>query len=548
MTQSAGHLFVGGKVFLHAKKPGLETEPQFGDAIYIRDGIIEHVGFEDDDAISQGRAAGAVIHNLNGQTILPGFIDGHIHLLRLGQSLSKAALDHCENEDDVRKAIKDHAVANPDEPRILCKGWMRHMSKPLASLVDDLDPRPIYVDSKDLHTTWCSTSALKELNAENLEDPEGGKIERDANGHPTGAFEEAAVFNIIWPFLASVATEKDREDWIWAAVKAYNGSGYIGAIDMAMEEQAWATLLKIRNEQSKRQLPFRLAAYWLMRPSSSEEECLSQVDRAIEVHKQLSAEESPNLHVVGIKVICDGIIDACTAYLSEPYLKGADAIKPSTGKPFWEPKILNAVVHKADAAGLQVALHAIGDAAITMAVDALSTCSPLNRHRMEHLELASARDAKRLGELGITASIQPVHADPWILRAWPGLLGGHRCERAFPYREFSDGGAALALGSDSPTSPWDIMANVYVATTRKSYRNTKYDEVVNYKYRLGICESVVAASYGSARSVFWDDRLGSLEKGKVADLTIWDMEWEKDKLLSAKVKETWFNGEKVWGA
>ncbi|XXG95531.1 hypothetical protein Hte_001795 [Hypoxylon texense] len=543
-SKSAGHLFIGGKVFLHSKQPGLETEPQFGDAIYIRDGIIEHVGFKDDDAISKCRAAGAVVHELSGRTVLPGFIDGHIHLLRLGQSLNKVGLDHCESLDDVRKAIKEHALANPNEPRVLCKGWMRYMCKPLASLIDDLDPRPIYVDSKDLHTTWCSTPALKELDAENLKDPEGGKIERDANGNPTGAFEEAAVFSIIWPFLASVASEKDREDMIQAAVQAYNASGYTGAIDMAMEEQAWATLL---NMKKKKTLPFRLAAYWLMRPSTSEADCLAQVDRAIEVHKQLSADESPNLHVVGIKLVCDGIIDACTAYLSEPYLKGADAQKATTGEPFWSGSILDAVVHKADAAGLQVALHAIGDAAITMALDALSTCSLKNRHRVEHLELASSRDAKRLGELGITASVQPVHADPWILRAWPGLLG-HRCERAFPYREFSDAGAPLALGSDSPTSPWDIMANVYVAATRKSYRNTKYDEAVNYDFRLGICESVVAASYGSARSVFWDKRLGSLEPGKVADLTIWDMDWAEDKLLGATVKETWFGGEKVWSA
>lgn len=398
MAQSPGHLFVNGKVFLHAKDPGLETKSQFGDAIYIRDGIIEHVGFKDDDAISRYREAGAVVHDLKGRTVLPGFIDGHIHLLRLGQSLSKAALDNCENSDDVRRAIKDHAIANPDEPRILCKGWMRYMSSPLASLIDDLDPRPIYVDSKDLHTTWCSTSALKELDAENLKDPEGGKIERDANGKPTGAFEEAAVFTIIWPFLSQVATEKNREDWVRAAVEQYNGSGYTGAIDMAMEEQAWATLLKLRKEKP---LPFHLAAYWLMKPSSDEADCLAQVDQAIAVHKQLGAEESPDLHVVGIKVICDGIIDACTAYLSEPYLKGADIAKASTGDPFWDAKILGAVVRKADAAGLQIALHAIGDAAITMAVDALATCSPKNRHRVEHLELASARDAKRLGELGM---------------------------------------------------------------------------------------------------------------------------------------------------
>lgn len=143
--------------------------------------------------------------------------------------------------------------------------------------------------------------------------------------------------------------------------------------------------------------------------------------------------------------------------------------------------------------------------------------------------------------------MQPVHADPWILRAWPELIGERR-DRAFPYREFSDHGAPLALGSDSPTSPWDVMGNAYVATTRKSYRNTEYDQVVNFNYRLGLCESVVAASHGSARSVFWDERLGSLEKGKVADLTIWDMQWENDKLLEAKIEETWVDGVKVWAA
>jgi predicted amidohydrolase YtcJ len=90
------------------------------------------------------------------------------------------------------------------------------------------------------------------------------------------------------------------------------------------------------------------------------------------------------------------------------------------------------------------------------------------------------------------------------------------------------------------------MANMYVVATRKSYHSTAYDEVVNYNFRLGVCEAVVAASHGSARSVFWDGRLGSLEKGKVADLTVWDMEWDEDKLLSAVVQEMWFKGEKVW--
>lgn len=401
MSRPDAHVFVNGKVFLNEMHPGLETEPRFAEALCTRDGVIQHVGSEEDDAIISARAAGAAVHDLNGRTLLPGFIDGHVHLLTLGQSLSKVALDHCENIDDIRKAIKDYAIANPDEPRILCKGWMRYMSKPLADSIDDLDPRPIFIDSKDLHTTWCNHAGLKELDADNLVAPEGGVIERDTNGKATGAFSEAAVFSIIWPFLVNVASMGQREAWINAAAETYNSYGYTGAIDMAMDEQAWETLLAIRETQSEKALPLRVAAYWLIRPSSSLEVCLAQVDQAIELARRLTPEDSPDLHIVGIKLVCDGIIDACTAYLSEPYLKGSDATKPTKGERFWEPELLNPVVHKADAAGLQVALHAIGDAAITMVIDALSTCSPKNRHRVEHLELASARDAKRLGEHGM---------------------------------------------------------------------------------------------------------------------------------------------------
>lgn len=397
----AGHVFVNGKVFLHAAQPGLDTKPRFGDALHVRDGKISHVGSEGDDEIRAARAAGAAVHDLQGRTLLPGFIDAHIHLLRLGQSLGRVALDHCVDLNDIRAAIKEYAVANPDQPRILCKGWMRYMAKPLATSIDDLDPRPIFIDSKDLHTTWCNTAALKELDAEHLQDPEGGHIERDADGKPTGALSESAVFIIIWPHLVNVATRETREGWIRNAAETYNSYGYTGAVDMAMEEQAWQILLDMRAANPERPLPLRVAAYWLIRPSSSEEVCLRQVDRAIELSRQLTPEESPDLHIVGIKLVCDGIVDACTAYLSEPYLLGADALKPGRGEPFWNAHNLNAVVRRADAAGLQIALHAIGDATITMAVDALSKCSPLNRHRIEHLELTSSRDAQRMGEHGM---------------------------------------------------------------------------------------------------------------------------------------------------
>jgi predicted amidohydrolase YtcJ len=398
---SPGHLFINGKVFLHETKAGLETEPRFGNTLYVHEGITSHVRSESDEAISAARAAGAGIHDLRGRTLLPGFIDGHIHLPTLGQALKRVALDHCIDIDDIRKAIKDYAVTNPDEPRTLCNGWMRYMSKPLASSIDDLDPRPIFIDSTDLHTIWCNSAALEELDAENLQDPEGGHIECDADGKPTDALSEACVFVIIWLYLVKVSSKATRHGWIRTAVDTYNTYGYTGAIDMAMEEQSWSNLMEIRKENPENSLSLRLAAYWLIRPSSSEAECLRQVDRAIEVHRELSVEAAPDLHVVGIKLVCDGIVDPCTAYLSEPYLKGADALKPGRGEPFRNAHNLNAVVRKADATSLQIALHAISDATITMAVDALAECSPLNRHRIEYLELTSLGDAKRIGEHGM---------------------------------------------------------------------------------------------------------------------------------------------------
>jgi predicted amidohydrolase YtcJ len=204
-------------------------------------------------------------------------------------------------------------------------------------------------------------------------------------------------------------------------------------------------------------------------------------------------------------------------------------------------------VEEADAAGLQVALHAIGDGAIKLAVDVLEKCAtPGRRHRIEHLELASPEEAKRLGELKLTASIQPVHADPAILKEWPRLLGKERCSRAFAYRDFADAGALMAIGSDSPTAPWDPFKNLYIATTRRSAKEAESEATVNAHFRLDMCEAIVAASAGAAASVFAEDRFGSLAVGKLGDFIAVDMEWEASRLLNAEMKETWFGGRRVW--
>lgn len=511
--------------------------------IVVNDDLIEHVGSHTDDAVVSATENGAATVDLQGQTLAPGFIDGHMHLLMFGTSLQKISLDHCHCLEDIQATIRDAAQKDRSRSRIMCRGWMHFMTggEALASALDGLDEleRPIFIDSKDLHSTWCNSAALREMGVHDMPNPPGGEIHRDDQGNPTGLLSEAAAVAIVWPHLAKVASMEEKTTAIRDAIKTYNASGYTGIVEMAMDENAWEALLDLR---SKEHLSIRLAAHWLIYPSKTNEENLRQVDRAIQLWRKYNLETSPDFRIAGIKVIGDGVIDACTAALLEPYSSNGVSCDP-----LWDADMLKQVVQRADGAGLQCALHAIGDATIKMAIDTLeSVASSGRRHRIEHLELTSPGDAKRLQDAGITASIQAVHADPAILRQWTSLLGEQRRGRAFAYREFLDEGVSIALGTDSPTAPNLPLPNMYVATTRRSAREPASTEVVNEHFALPLLSAFSAATYGAAYSCFSDTITGRLAAGMKADFVVLDLQWSPETLLQAKVLQTWFDGRKVF--
>lgn len=514
--------------------------------IIVKDDLIEYVGNTSDAQVVAATDDGATVVDLGEQTLAPGFIDGHMHLLMFGASLQKISLEDCRTLADIQSTIRDAARKNPGRPRILCRGWMHYMtgSQALASDLDGLDElgRPIFIDAKDLHSTWCNSAALKEMGVlDYVPDPPGGEIKRDDKGTATGLLSEAAAVTIVWPHLAKVASMEEKMTSIREAVKTYNASGYTGMVEMAMDENAWEALLELRSQE---ELSIRLAAHWLIYPSKTDEENLRQVDRAIDTWKTYNLETSPTFRIAGIKVIGDGVIDACTAALLEPYSSNG-----VTCEPLWNPEMLKKVVQRADAAGLQCALHAIGDATIKMAIDVLECVASSGlRHRIEHLELTSPGDAVRLQKAGITASIQAVHADPAILRQWNRLLGEQRRGRAFAYREFLDEGVSLALGTDAPTAPNLPLPNLYVATTRRSAREPDAEEVVNQHFALPLLNAFAAATNGAAYSCFMEKITGRLEAGMKADFVVLDMDWSPEKLLQARVLQTWFDGKKVYEA
>ncbi|KAL4951785.1 amidohydrolase 3 [Aspergillus filifer] len=518
--------------------------------LLVENDTITYIGPEQDAPTDHDQTI-----DLGGRRVLPGFIDGHMHLLLFGASLSKISLDKCTSLSDIHSAISAGAASRPASlnPRLFCSGWMHSMTdgKALASMIDDLDVenRPIFIDAKDLHSAWCNSAALRDLGVtRDTLDPEGGMIERDSEGHPTGLLSEAAAVTIVWPHVARVATEQEKRGFVMDAIAAYNAAGYTGMVEMATDENIWAVASQLYQEQGEgEEISMRLVCHWIITPAKNENDVLSQVDRAIALHNEYNKSTSPNFRA-GIKVICDGVVDACTAALTEPY--STNGASPS---PLWEFDILSKVVQRADAAGLQCALHAIGDEAVRLAISALETVKPLpgspsKRHRIEHLELTSPGDAKRLADLGITASIQPVHADPAILRAWPKLLGSERVKRAFAYLEFLESGANVAIGTDSPTAPHYPLRNLYTATTRRSTREPGCTEVVNEGFKLSLQQALSAATKGSAYSCFADDVVGSLEVGKKADFVVLERDslWEAGRLLDVHVAETYFGGRKVF--
>lgn len=538
-------LFTNARIFTAV---GDDLEPN-ADCVLVENGVIQHVGRADDAVVVAARRSGVDERDLGQRLISPAFIDGHMHILLLGSALLAIHVDHCQTLHDIRHAIREGAKARPHAPRLLVQGWMRFMteSKALASDLDDLDPRPIFIYSKDLHSVWCNTAALEEMNIFAMPDPEGGEIARDSEGKPTGHLSEAAAVTVVWPHLAKVVSQEDKLLQLRKVVQTYNEAGYTGAIELATDEEIWSLLTTLHHQEGP--LSLRIAAYWLIKPSKTTDENLKQVDRAIELHQRYNRESSPNLWIAGIKVIGDGVVDACTASLREPY------VSPHTNvEPIWSYDQLVPVVKHADAAGLQCALHAIGDQTVHNSINALSLLAKSGmdsrqrdrRHRIEHLELTSPEDARRLGELGITASIQPVHADPAILKAWPSLLGAERFKRAFAYKEMADGGARLAVGTDAPTAPLSPLRNLYTATTRRSAREEELVDVVNEEFKLGLGQALRAATWGPAYSCFAEQRLGTLEKGKLADFVVVDLEWDARQLLRGQVKETWFEGRCVF--
>lgn len=527
-------IFTNGRIVSHANGSHQEC-------MVLQGSKIVYVGAENDKKVQVAKSQGADILDLNNRVVLPGFIDSHVHLLFFGLSQQKLDLGGCKSLEQIRQRLADFAKRNPNLPHILCRGWLQSATDgvALASMIDDIDSRPIFIDANDLHSAWCNTAALNKLPIDEIKAKVPEFITCDKNGNPTGLLAEGAVTAFIWPFLVQSLSMDEKLEALEKAIDAYSAEGYTGVIDMAMDATAWEALQVLRETKG---INLHIAAHWFV-PYEADQRLLdAQIQEAIDMHRKFHPSNSPEFCIVGVKLISDGVVDGCTAALSYPYGESVDLVKP-----LWPGEAMNRALQKITESNMQCAIHAIGDVAVTQAIKAIaSTNNPTARHRIEHLEMATPEDARRLGGLGITASVQPVHSDPAILEGYAKLVKPEAWDNAFPYKECLDGHANVAIGTDAPTARHLPFPNLYNAVTRKSALEPQMKTVTNAKSALTLLQAMAAATYGAAYSRFADTWTGSLKEGFRADFMVLPAMPCTEMLLDITIDETWFGGRRVY--
>ncbi|UPO77395.1 amidohydrolase [Arthrobacter sp. Helios] len=531
------------------------ADPSRAEAFVVDGGRFSYVG----DAASAAAAAGAgaATVDLGGAFVLPGVIDAHTHLLMTGQALGKVQLRDAVSLADLQERLRQAVRDTPDAPRVLGSGWLYSAldgAEPTRQLLDAAVPdRPVYLGANDLHSVWVNSAALAELGiGDSTPDPLGGRIGRDASGAADGLLYETAAVQIVWPALANAARDEDRDAWLESVFRHYAAAGVTGAVDMAVQDDDVAAFRRALARHGGT-LPLRVKCHWLIHRRENTEANLAQVAQVAELAAELAeAGTGQWLQLCGIKIIIDGVIDSCTASMKEPYADGSSA------EPIWDRDSLYPVVVAADAAGLQVALHAIGDEASDIALDALEEAVRVNgpaqpghsarRHRIEHLETVTEANVQRLADLGVVASVQPVHADPAIQENWQAVVGDQRVGRAYPWTEFTGAGARLAISTDAPTAPYQALPNLYVAATRKSALDPGLPANLP-QYALELADAICHATRDAAYSCRAEDSLGRIIPGQLADFTVLatdPLTAEPESLLANTVLLTVTGGETVF--
>ncbi|URD61037.1 amidohydrolase [Sphingomonas sp. KRR8] len=471
-----------------------------------------------------------------GRTMLPGLIDAHGHVMELGAGLLQLDVTGIRSVGELQARLKAYAAAHPELPWIVGRGWNQEMwadkrfptAADLDSVVSD---RTVWLGRVDGHAGVANGAAMRAAGVTAATAaPSGGRIERAADGRPTGLFVDAAK-DLIERSVPS-ATPAQRRTALLAAQRDLLAKGVTAAADMGTSIDDWHAMRAAYGEGA---LKFRIMSY-AAGPGGL---------KAITAERNTGWSFGDRLKLNGVKLYADGALGSRGAYLKQPY---ADA--PTRGLALLTPAELKAQAGAAAAGGWQIAVHAIGDAANAMVLSAyeqLGSAKGDRRWRIEHAQILDPADLQRFARDKVVASMQPTHETSDRLMA-QARLGPKRLAGAYAWQTLAKSGARLALGSDFPVEDPNPFPGLAAAVSRQGLDDQPPGGWRPWE-KLTFAQALKGFTRDAAWAGFAESRYGSLEPGKWADFILVDRPVDRvspHDLARTAVEETWIAGERVW--
>ncbi len=543
-------------IFVNAAVYTVDAARRWASAVAIGRGRILAVG--DADRLRDLAGPSTEIIDLGGKMLLPGFQDAHVHPPSGGLEMVQCNLNDAYDRDEYVRIVTEYAASHPDEEWIRGGGWSMAAFPGGAPTADALDAvirdRPVFLPSRDGHSAWVNSRALELAGvAAKTPDPRDGRIERAADGSPSGTLHEGAM--TLVEKLVPATTDAEWDLALRSAQRYLHSLG-ITAWQDAIVGGPCPTLDSYVRTASKGDLTARVVgALWWDRHRDAE-----QIDGLIERRERGRV---GRFAATSVKIMQDGIVENFTAGSLQPYLDASGRPTDNAGLSFVEPLELKENVTRLDSEGFQVHFHALGDRAVREALDAIEAARLANgmndlRHHLAHIQIVHPADVPRFRALGVVANAQPLWAvnEEQMRDLTIPFIGPERARWQYPFATLHRAGAALAFGSDWSVSTPDPLAEMHVAVNRTAPPTYAYagedDPATTEPFlpneRLDLATAIAGFTIGSAYVNHLDDVTGSIEPGKYADLVVLDrnlFEHAVSEIHEAKVLLTLVEGERV---
>lgn len=508
----ADFAFVNGAVFV------ADQARSWARAVAVTGNRLTTVG--SDATVTAAIGPDTEVVDLAGRMLAPGFQDAHVHPATGGLQLLRCSLQGIDDRDLANDAIRQYAETHPDEPWIRGGGWHYAWFErgcPTKEALDALVPdRPAYLGVADVHSAWVNSAALAAAGIDaSTADPPDGRIERNPDGSPQGTLHEGARH--LLDHVMPSNTRADFERGLLAGQDYLFSHGVTAWQDARVDPELHHAYRSIAADG--RLLAAVRGSLWWER-----DEGMEQIERHRELRSQTEGGYIPGT----VKLMLDGICENFTGAMLEPYLDQHGNPTDNRGIDMIDPVELKGIVTELDRLGFQCHFHAIGDAAVRNALDAVEAARVVNdwsdnRHHIAHIQLIDPADLPRFRRLGVVANAQPLWAcnEESVVELTNPFIGPDRIPLLYPFGALLRHGATMAMGSDWSVSTADVMAQISVAVDRL-IPDDRPSEPLLPEQRITLADGLIAFTAGSAHVNHLDGDRGTLRSGGVADLVVLD--------------------------